>query len=103
MRIYFGGRLSVPLALALALASAASASDLTQVQAIAVAKNATAKQCSEATPCTYEARREGARWYVFVQFTKRNSPAEPPLTYPGGREIIVVDDRGRVVETMPGE
>jgi hypothetical protein len=87
---------------ATAVACPAFADALTQRQAIAVAK-ATAKECSIATPCTFEARREGNRWNVFVTFTKRNSPSDPPYTYLGGHEIIVVDDTGKVVDIMPGE
>jgi len=80
-----------------------SASEVTEAQAISVAKTATARQCPEVTPRTYYARREGKRWLVLVQFTMRNSPELVPFPYPGGHEIIVVDDDGKIVETMPGE
>ena len=103
MRCYFDIAWSVVAAIAVSLTSVACSSELTQAQAIGLAKTASAKECSEATPCTYTAHREGTRWYVQVLFTKRNSPDEPALTYPGGHEIIVVDDHGKIVETMPGE
>jgi hypothetical protein len=90
-------------AVAFAGARPASADELTQRQAIAVAEAASVKDCSTATPCTFDPRREGNRWYVFVTFTKRYSAGDAPRTYPGGHEIIVVDDTGKVVETVPGE
>jgi hypothetical protein len=95
--------LVVLAALGIAVAWPASADELTQRQAIAVATAASAGHCSTATPCTFDARREGARWYVTVVFTKRNSPGDTPLPYPGGHETIVVDDTGKVVDTMVGE
>jgi hypothetical protein len=88
---------------AMVLASSAYATNLTEQQAIAVAKVAAAEHCSVDTPCTYKARREAGRWLVFVTFTKRNSPEDALLPYPGGHEIIVVDKTGKVVDTMPGE
>jgi|HubBroStandDraft_6_1064221.scaffolds.fasta_scaffold1906225_2 hypothetical protein len=103
MRTHFVSRLTVLAALAAGLTSAASGSEITEAQAISVAKAATTQQCSQATPGTYQARRKSKRWYVSVLFTKRNSPDEPPFTYPGGHEVIVVDDHGKLIETMPGE
>jgi hypothetical protein len=103
MRSYFDPAWSVLAAIGVLLASVACSSELTQAQAISIAKTASAKDCPEATPCRYDARRDGTRWYVHVQFTKRNSPDEPALPYPGGHETIVVDDHGKIVETMPGE
>jgi hypothetical protein len=85
------------------LASPAYATNLTEQQAIAVAKLAAAEHCSADTPCTYEARREAGRWLVFVSFTKRNLPGDAPLPYPGGHETIVVDKTGKVVDTVTGE
>ena len=99
MRTYF----ALTLSLAVLIPSLACASELTEAQAVGVAKAATIKQCSQALPCNYEARREGRRWYVLVEFTKRNSPTEPPYHYPGGHEIVVVDDQGKIVQVMPGE
>jgi hypothetical protein len=103
MRSCFDIAWSVLAAIGVSFASVGCSSELTQAQAISLAKTASAKECAEATPCTYDARREGTRWYVHVQFTKRNSPDEPALPYPGGHETIVVDDHGKIVETMPGE
>ncbi len=103
MRVHFAVSWSVVVAHALVFTSPTYASDLTQAQAISIAKSATTKQCSPDTPCKYDARRKGTRWYVYVEFTKRNSPAESPFSYPGGHEIIVVDNSGDIVETMRGE
>jgi hypothetical protein len=99
MRMYF----VVTLSVAVGAASSAYASVLTQTQAVRIAKAATKKECSRSLPCTYDARRKGTRWYVFVEFTRRNSPSEPPYAYPGGHEIVVVDDQGKIVEVMPGQ
>jgi hypothetical protein len=96
-------RLALSPVVTVALASSAYAADLTERQAIAVAKAATAEHCSTDTPCTYKARREAERWLVLVLFTKRNSPGDAALPYPGGHETIVVDQTGKVVNTMPGE
>jgi len=103
MGTYFAPRLLVVLAQALAFSSLALASELTEADAIGIAKAATVKGCTVDTPCKYYARRDGTRWYVQVQFTKRNSPAEPALPYPGGHEVLVLDKHGKILQTLAGE
>lgn len=82
--------------------SAAHAGEASEQQALGVAAAAAAKQCTTSTPCTYQARRRDGQWYVLVQFTRRASPDADPLPYPGGHELVVVDDAGQVVRIQPG-
>jgi hypothetical protein len=102
-RMHFAFTLSVTAASAIAVSAGVNAGELTEGQAISVAKAATARECGQPSPCTFRARREVNRWYVRVEFTKRNSLEGPPVAYPGGHEILVVDDHGKIVDTLPGE
>ena len=61
MLIYFAGKPSVVLAHALAFTSLVYAAQLTEADAISIAKAATVKGCTVDTPCKYYARRDGAR------------------------------------------
>jgi hypothetical protein len=82
---------------------ACQANEFTEAQALAVAKQAAAAYCSVETPCQFQAKREGSTWSILVSFTRRSSPGDPPLPYPGGHEIIVVDDGGKILATYLGE
>ena len=102
MRMRSGLGSSVIVACA-ALGSVGHAGEFTEARAIGVAKAATAKDCSQATPCTFKAQRQDKLWRVYVGFTKRNSPNEAPFPYPGGFVEFLVDDYGKIVHTDPGE
>jgi hypothetical protein len=83
MRTYHG---LLPLCLiATATARPAIAGEMTQQQAIEVATAATIGDCPQDSPCTFRAREDGSLWYVLVTFTIRNSPAQTPMPYPGGK------------------
>ena len=80
-----------------------SASALDRAGAIDAAKREVKSRCTTATPCTFEAKAEKANWYVRVQFTKRNSPQDEPLPYPGGHAIFIINQSGKVIGRMEGE
>jgi hypothetical protein len=97
------GRRATVLALGLALAAwALPAVALDRSGAIEAAKRQVKDKCSSATPCTFTAQAENNRWYVRVEFTKRNSPGEKALPYPGGHAIFIFDQAGKVVGRVEG-
>jgi hypothetical protein len=65
--------------------------------AIEAAKRQVKNRCTTATPCTFTAKQERDKWHVRVEFTKRKSPEEKPLAYPGGHAIFIFDATGRVI------
>jgi hypothetical protein len=73
-----------------------------EASAIAAAKRYTKGQCTE-TPCSFKPRREGSRWNVWVEFTKRSAPGKKPLPYPGGHVILYFDREGNLVRRIAGE
>lgn len=90
--------------MAVLIASWAScAAALDREGAIDVAKRQVRSKCSAATPCTFSAKSEKNKWYVRVEFTKRNSPQDKPSSYPGGHAIFVIDQSGKVVGRIQGE
>jgi hypothetical protein len=91
----------LPTAFLLSWASAAFALD--KSGAIDVAKSQLKSRCSTDTPCTFDAKANEGNWHVRVQFTKRNSPQEKPLPYPGGHTILIVNQSGKVIGEMKGE
>jgi len=82
---------------------ASYAAALDRVGAIDVAKRQVGSKCSSATPCTFSAKTENNKWYVRVDFTKRNSPQDEPLPYRGGHAIFIMDQSGKVVGRIEGE
>jgi len=82
---------------------ASHAAALDRVGAIDVAKRHVGSKCSPVTPCTFTAKTENNKWYVRVEFTKRNSPQDKPLPYPGGHAIFIMDQSGKVVGRIEGE
>ena len=76
---------------------AVSAAALDRDGAIDAAKRQVKDRCTSATPCTFTARQERDKWHVRVEFTKRKSPEEKPLAYPGGHAIFIFDATGRVI------
>ena len=69
--------------------------------AIEAAKRQTKAKCGSFTPCTFSAKLENNKWFVRVEFTKRNSLEEK--TSPGGHAIFIFDQTGKVVGRMEGE
>jgi hypothetical protein len=85
-------------ALALALACwVASAAALDRSGAIEAAKREVKGKCTSETPCKFTATAEKGNWTVRVDFTKRNSPQDKALPYPGGHAIFVINQTGKVV------
>lgn len=82
---------------ALAVTWASSAAALDREGAIEAAKRQVGSKCSPATPCTFTAKPEENKWHVRVEFTKRKSPRDKPLPYPGGHAVYIIDQSGRVV------
>jgi hypothetical protein len=85
-------------ALALALTCwVASAAALDRSGAIEAAKREVKGKCTPETPCKFTATAEKGNWTVRVDFTKRNSPQDKALPYPGGHAIFVINQTGKVV------
>lgn len=81
---------------------APGAAALDRQGAIDVAKRQVGSKCSAATPCTFTATAENKKWVVRVEFTKRSSPQDKPLPYPGGHAIFMIDQGGKVVGRVEG-
>jgi hypothetical protein len=92
----------LPVSLVL-VAWALSAVALDRDGAIEAAKRQVKTKCTSVTPCTFTARAEKDKWYVRVQFTKRNSPQEKAFPYPGGHAIFIFEQTGKVVGRLEGE
>jgi hypothetical protein len=71
--------------------------------AIDVAGRQVSDRCSSVTPCTFSAKTENNKWYVRVEFTKRNSPQDKPSPYPGGHAIFMIDQSGKVLGRIEGK
>jgi hypothetical protein len=82
-------------------AFAASITD--EASAIAEARKYVKARCSDQSPCRFRPRREGARWNVWVEFTRRDSPGAKPHPYSGGHVILYFDADGRLVKRIEGE
>jgi hypothetical protein len=97
-------RRALVLSMTVVLASwVLSASALDRAGAIDAAKQQVKDRCTTTTPCTFDAKPQEGNWHVRVQFTKRNSPQEKPLPYPGGHAIFIVNQTGKVIGRMEGE
>lgn len=79
------------------------ASGLDRAGAIEAAKREVKSRCTKTTPCNFDVRAEKGNWYVRVEFTKRNSPQEEPVPYPGGHAIFIINQTGKVIGRMEGE
>ena len=80
-----------------------SAAALDREAAIDVAKRQLKDKCSAATPCSFTAKAEKDKWYVRVEFTRRNSPRDKPRSYAGGHAIFIINQSGKVVGRLEGE
>lgn len=90
--------------IALLLASWGScAAALDRQGAIDAAKRQVKGRCGPATPCTFSARFDNNKWYVRVEFAKRDSPQDEPTPYPGGHAIFMIDQSGKVVGRIEGK
>ena len=74
-----------------------SAAALDRDGAIEAAKRQVKPNCTSDAPCKFTAKLEKDKWYVRVEFTRRNSPEEKPVPYPGGHAIFVFNHAGKVV------
>ena len=91
-------------AVAATLAAWASlASALDRQGAVDAAKRQLKSKCNSYTPCTFNAKAEGDKWYVRAEFTRRNSLEEKAVPYPGGRAILIFDQTGKLVGRVGGE
>jgi hypothetical protein len=98
------GHTTLTAFIAVLLASwAPCAAALDREGAIDVAKRQVTSKCSAVTPCTFTAKIENKKWYVRVEFTKRNSPQDQPFSYPGGHAIFMIDQSGKVVGRIEGK
>lgn len=95
---------ALAVAVALVLASwAMHAVALDREGAVDAAKRQVQSKCTGMTPCTFDAKPESGKWYVRVQFTKRNSLEERAVPYPGGHAILIFDQTGRLVGRVEGK
>lgn len=95
---------AVVLPAALILACwAVSAAALDRDGAIEAARRQVKSKCTSDTPCKFTATAERDKWYVRVEFTRRNSPQEKAVPYPGGHAIFIFNQTGKVVGRIEGK
>ena len=82
---------------------AVPAAALDREGAVDAAKRQVKSKCTGMTPCTFDAKPESGKWYVRVQFTKRNSLEETAVPYPGGQAILIFDQTGKLVGRVEGK
>jgi len=82
---------------------AAPAAALDRDGAIEAARRQVKGKCTTEAPCKFSAKLEKDKWHVRVEFTKRSSPEEKPLPYPGGHAIFVITQTGKVVGRIEGK
>ena len=70
--------------------------------AIEVARRQVKPKCVAEAPCKFTANLERDKWYVRVEFTRRDSPDEKPASNRGGHAIFVSNHAGRVVGRVEG-
>jgi hypothetical protein len=83
--------------------AAAGANEITEAQALAIAKRYFSKDCTVTLPCSFKTAKNVEGWEVSVQFSMQNSLAEPPRPYPGGHSMLILDSQGKIVKVFPGE
>lgn len=92
-------------ALLAALAAAAwspGAAALDRAGAIAAAKRQMGSQCSASTPCGFDAKQEGSRWHVRVEFLDAEAAPGKPSAGAKAHAIYIFDQSGRLVGTVQG-
>lgn len=80
-----------------------SAAALDRDGAIEAAKRQVKGKCTAETPCKFTATAERDKWTVRVEFTKRSSPQEKAVPYPGGHAIFIFNQSGKVVGRVEGK
>ena len=75
----------------------------TPAAAIEAAQRYLKSRCTPQTPCTFKPEREGNQWRVWVQLTKRKSPNEAPMPYPGGTVILFFDAAGSLIRRLEAD
>ena len=73
-----------------AIALSAPAAALDREGAIQKARDQVKAKCVAETPCTFDAKLDGNRWYVRV-------------AYPGGKVIFIIDQTGKIIGRMEGK
>ena len=94
--------LALPMAVVLA-SWAMQAVALDRDGAVDAAKRQLQSKCTGMTPCTFDAKPESGKWYVRIQFTKRDSLEERAVPYPGGHAILIFDQTGKLVGRVEGK
>ena len=89
--------------LAAFLASWAScALALDRAGAIAAAKRQMGGKCGASTPCGFDAKQEGNRWHVRVEFLDAGAAPGKPSAGAKAHAIYIFDQSGRLVGTVQG-
>jgi hypothetical protein len=84
-------RRALVLPIAVVLGSwAPYAAALDREGAVDAAKRQLKSKCTPATPCTFSAKAEGAKWYVRVEFNGRHA-------------ILIFDQTGKLVGRVDGK
>ena len=75
----------------------------TAADAVEAAKKHVRARCTAETPCKYRAEREGNRWRVWVDLTKKHSPRDKAYPYPGGHIVLYFDRDGSLLRRVDGD
>jgi hypothetical protein len=76
---------------------------LDRAGAIEAAKRQMGRKCSAATPCAFDAKPEGDRWHVRVEFLKDEPSPGKPARSAKAHAIYIFDRGGKVVGTVTGQ
>ena len=98
-------RRAIAISLAVGLLPQVEAADrlATAADAIETAKKFVRARCTTETPCKYRAEREGSRWRVWVDLTKKHSPRDKAHPYPGGHIVLYFDAGGNLLRRVDGD
>lgn len=75
---------------------------LDRAGAIAAAKRQMSGKCSASAPCGFEAKQEGNRWHVRVEFLDAEAAPGKPSAGAKAHAIYIFDQGGRLVGTVQG-
>jgi hypothetical protein len=79
------------------------AAALDRAGAIEAAKRQMGSRCNAATPCGFEAKAQGDRWHVRVEFLKDDTAPGKPAGGARTHAIYIFNQSGRVVGTIKGK